>query len=72
MQEAIRLLKLFYFSVVEHVRSNDSTKSWADAHEMVEAFSTEAETMQFLAEFGKPQAKNARCRALRARHHNMI
>ena len=33
--ESVRLIKLYYWTVVEHVRSTDGSKTWQGAHDMV-------------------------------------
>ena len=33
--DLLRRLKLYYYAVVEHLRSNDSFEEWLDAHAMV-------------------------------------
>ena len=47
-------------TVVEHIRSNDNSKTWGQAHEMAEAFATDEERKQFWSEFGGVQSKNER------------
>ena len=38
--------QLFYYTVVEHVRSNDSYDEWVDAHAMVLHFASDDEVNQ--------------------------
>ena len=39
--ESIRLIKLFYWVVVEHLRSTDGHTTWGYANEMVDRFATQ-------------------------------
>eukprot|EP01052_Picozoa_sp_SAG31_P052817 SAG31_NODE_13225_length_884_cov_1.226752_1_plen_84_part_01 len=48
----IRLIKLYFYTVIEHVRSTDGHRAWEAAEEMVNAYATEAEREEFEAEFG--------------------
>ena len=52
-----RRLKLYYYTVIEHLRSNDSMKSWLEAHAMVLRFATDAEVEELELEFGSPTPK---------------
>jgi len=53
--ENIRLIKLFYFTVVEHCRSTDGFPAWAVASELVAGLTTDAEELQLFAEYGGAQ-----------------
>lgn len=56
-EEGVRLLKLYYYSVVEHVRSTDGQKAWTFAQRVAHSFATPEEVAIFRAEFGEPQQK---------------
>ena len=58
--EIVRLIKLYFWTVVEHVRSTDGEAVWQAAHEMVQRFSSEVEYEEMLAEYGGVQAQNRR------------
>jgi predicted membrane chloride channel (bestrophin family) len=49
-----RRLKLFYYTVVEHLRSEVSHDAWLEAHAMVTRFSSDAEVDELMLEFGEP------------------
>lgn len=51
----MRLLKLFYYTVVEHVRSTDGGQAWAFAQKIAYSFATPAEVSLLTAEFGAAQ-----------------
>ena len=51
---AIRRLKLYYYAVVEHLRSNEGYDVWLDAHAMVLRFASHEEVQEFELEFGSP------------------
>ena len=53
--EGMRLLKLFYYTCIEHVRSNDGHKAWEACSRMVRMHSTTAERREFERSFGAPQ-----------------
>lgn len=53
----VRHLKLFYFVVVEHVRSRTSKMDWAAAHAMVIKLASSAELAECELEFGLPNAR---------------
>ena len=53
--EIIRMLKLFYFCVVEHLRSSEGTPTWKFAHDKMRSFATRNEWRELLLEFGKVQ-----------------
>lgn len=53
--EIIRMLKLFYFCVVEHLRSSEGTPTWKFAHDKTRSFATRNEWRELLLEFGKVQ-----------------
>ena len=53
--ETVRLTKLFFFTVIEHVRSTDGEEAWTAAHSFVTSLATQAEVAELDAEFGGPQ-----------------
>jgi len=55
--DAVRLVKLFYFILVEHLRSNDGFENWRTAHDAMRAFATDEELEELRLEFGSPQAE---------------
>ena len=50
----MRRLKLFYYTIIEHLRSYHSYRAWLDAHAMVLRYASDQETEQFALEFGEP------------------
>ena len=50
----IRRSKLYYYAVVEHLRSNDSYDSWLEAHSTMLGFATAEELHELDEEFGSP------------------
>ena len=52
MLDFVRLLKLFYYVVVEHVRSTDGHFAWTAANAMVLRLATASERAEFQIEFG--------------------
>ena len=50
--ELVRLLKLYYYVVVEHVRSNEGFYAWSASNAMVDRLATSAERAEFAEEFG--------------------
>jgi len=60
VEEGMRLLKLFYYTIVEHVRSDGGFEVWSFAHRVAYSFATPAEVELLLAEFGPPQADGRR------------
>ena len=54
LDDTVRHMKLFYYSVVEHLRSNDSFVDWEGARRMVEKHASEAELAEMREEFGQP------------------
>lgn len=62
--ESVRLIKLFYWTVVEHTRSTDGGRAWNAAHEMVQNFATKAEYDEMLREFGPVQKGSRREKVL--------
>jgi hypothetical protein len=56
VEEAMRLLKLFYFVVIEHARSSEGHRAWHTAHAAAYEFTTKHERDIFDAEFGPVQA----------------
>ena len=55
----IRRLKLYYYAVVEHLRSNDSYSTWLEAHAMVLRLASDEEIEEFEIEFGAPTRSRA-------------
>ena len=55
--EILRLLKLFYFSVVEHVRSTEGKEPWAFAQDVMSYYATPTEVQTLRAEFGFAQER---------------
>lgn len=55
-EEGVRLLKLYYYSVVEHVRSTDGLEAWQFSQKIAYSFATPAEVTLFKSEFGPPQS----------------
>ena len=53
--EIIRLLKLHFYIVVEHIRSSDGHLAWDYAQGIAHSFATPHEIQQFHAEFGRAQ-----------------
>ena len=58
--ESVRLLKLYYWSIVEHVRSDDGEQVWRGASVMLQQFSTETEWLELIEEFGGVQQGDSR------------
>lgn len=58
--ESVRLIKLFYWTLVEHLRSTDGTENWAAAAEMVDRFATQMESAELMHEYGTVQPNNER------------
>ena len=58
--EAVRLLKLFYFCAVEHIRSDDGPAAWDYAHHIAHAHATPHERATFVREFGRVQTDGER------------
>ena len=59
-----RLLKLNYFSVVEHCRSDENPDAWQLARDMADDYTTTAEREELLHEFG-PAQEHGRSRVRR-------
>jgi hypothetical protein len=55
LQEVVRLLKLYFFCVIEHIRSSEGGQAWEDTNKMVNTFATHEEEVEFLMEFGRAQ-----------------
>lgn len=53
--ELARLLKLYYYCCVEHLRSSDGHEAWEYSHRVAHSFASSAEVAFFDGEFGKPQ-----------------
>ena len=53
--ELLRLLKLFYFVAVEHLRSSEGYEVWEQAQQRASDFATSSELEEFLEEFGPAQ-----------------
>ena len=53
--ECVRLIKLHYWTQIEHVRSTDGEEAWTAAAEMVNRFATAPEVAELRAEFGGVQ-----------------
>ena len=58
--DTVRLLKMFYFAVIEHVRSNEGVRAWTAANDMVMLHATKAERSEFETEFGGVQPPGVR------------
>ena len=58
--ESVRLLKLYYWTIVEHVRSDDGEQVWRGASVMLQQFSTETEWLELIEEFGGVQQGDSR------------
>ena len=58
--ECVRLLKLHYWTQIEHVRSGDGEEAWTAAAEMVNRFATAPEVAELRAEFGGVQPGSQR------------
>ena len=66
--EVARMLKLFYFCMVEHLRSSEGTPVWKEAHRCMLRYATLAEQSELLLEFGGPQEGN-RCERVTRTFH---
>jgi len=55
--DLVRHLKLFYFVVVEHVRSRTPKMDWAAAHAMIIKLASASELEECELEFGLPKAR---------------
>ena len=53
--EVVRMLKLFYFCTVEHLRSSEGEDVWRTAHEKAMHYATPAEIAEFEEEYGGVQ-----------------
>ena len=53
--ELVRLLKLFWFLTVEHLRSTDGTHSWEWCQHVAYSFATQEEIAEFMREHGEFQ-----------------
>jgi hypothetical protein len=53
--ELVRLLKLFWFLTVEHLRSSDGTNSWEWCQHVAYSFATQEEIAEFMREHGECQ-----------------
>ena len=53
--ELVRLLKLFWFLTVEHLRSSDGTHSWEWCNNIAYSFATQEEIAEFIREHGEYQ-----------------
>lgn len=62
--ESVRLIKLYYWTIVEHVRSTDGEDAWRSAMNMVQRFATDAEYAELLGEFGDVQQGTQRQKVL--------
>jgi predicted membrane chloride channel (bestrophin family) len=62
--EVLRLLKLFLFLCLEHVRSTDGYQAWNYAQRVAYSFATPEEIDQMHAEFGPAQPGECRQRVL--------
>jgi hypothetical protein len=58
--EIVRMLKLFYFCLVEHLRSTEGTPAWALAHDKAQEYATPFERDELLSEFGPAQPNAVR------------
>ena len=58
--ECVRLIKLHYWTQIEHVRSTDGEEAWTAAAEMVNRFATAPEVAELRAEFGGVQPGSQR------------
>ena len=58
--EIIRLLKLYFYAVIEHVRSTEGFDPWFYAQDQMHFYATRTEVQTFRAEFGPPQRKGRR------------
>ena len=58
--EVIRLLKLFWFIVVEHLRSTEGTPAWTWCQHVAYSFATAAEIEEFVCEHGTFQEDDKR------------
>ena len=56
----MRLLKLHYWTQIEHVRSGDGEEAWTAAAEMVNRFATAPEVAELRAEYGGVQPGSRR------------
>ena len=59
-QEIVRLIKLFYFVCIEHIRSTEGEKAWVITHKAVNVFATDEEEFELLKEFGGVQGGSKR------------
>ena len=55
--EGVRLLKLYYFTIVEHVRSSEGVKAWTFAQNVAYSFANAEEIRNT-----PPQSSNTRVR----------
>ena len=62
--ESVRYLKLFFWSIVEHVRSEEGEAVWRGANIMLEQFTTDAEWAELDEEFGGVQKGEARAQVV--------
>ena len=58
VEEAVRLITLYFFIVIEHVRSNEGQKAWGVAQRCAYEYAKDHETKIFDAEFGIVQGDN--------------
>ena len=58
--EVVRMLKLFYFCMCEHLYSTEGSEAWAEARGRVEKFATDNELSEMSLEYGDVQPKNKR------------
>ncbi len=54
LDDTLRHMKLLFYSVAEHVRSNDAMADWEGARKMVEKHASEEELAELREEFGPP------------------
>ena len=60
--EIVRMLKLFYFCMVEHLRSTEGTAAWRRVNEKTKKFASPNELAELLEEYGEVQEDGKRKR----------
>lgn len=63
--DMIRLLKLYYFLCIEHLRSSEGTEAWGWAQFVAYSFALPREILLFQAEFGEIQYHDSRKNTMR-------